>query len=263
MTKDVIHFAHANGFPARTYNKIFSRLAEDFEIGFLERHGHDPKFPVTDNWKHLTEELLEDIEKRWTQPVIGVGHSLGGVLHFLAAIEKPSLYKKIILLDAPVISRFSSHGLRVLKLTKLIDRYTPAQITRARRNLWRTKREAFEHFKRKPKFASFDEEVLRDYVEYGTVETGEGFELFFKPSIEAQIYQTIPHHLPTFRGRLRVPTAYIGGTDSREARLARLSFMQKHFAIDFHFIEGSHLFPFEKPFETAEKIRQIAEKKAD
>ena len=260
MSKEIIHFAHANGFPAKTYSKLFSHLENDFEINYLERLAHNPNFPVTDGWKYLKEELREDIERRYSQPVIGVGHSLGGVLHFLVAVEKPELYRQIILLEAPIISRLSSRGLQVLKMTKLIDRFSPSQMTRFRRNLWRSKEEAFQHFISKPKFAAFDEEVLLDYIEHGTVESEKGYELFFKPSVEAKIYRTIPHNLPQFRGKLQVPTAYIGGTNSREAELARLSFMRKHFPIDFHFIEGSHLFPFEKPSETAKKILQIAER---
>jgi pimeloyl-ACP methyl ester carboxylesterase len=258
MSKPKIHFAHANGFPAGTYSKLFSLLAADFEIGYLPRHGHNPKFPVTDNWKFLRDELREEIEKRYTEKIIGVGHSLGGVLHFLVAVENPALYRQIILLDAPIISRFSSHSLRIIKLTRLIDRVTPSQMTRGRRNLWQSKREVFEHFKKKPKFDAFDEDVLRDYVEHGIVQTETGFELFFSPAIEAKIYRTIPHHLPSFRGKLKVPTVYIGGNHSKEGELARLSFMKKHFPIDFYQIDGSHLFPFENPKLTAEMIKLAA-----
>jgi pimeloyl-ACP methyl ester carboxylesterase len=257
MNKPQIHFAHANGFPAKTYTKLFSFLQDDFEIGFLERHGHNPKFPVSDNWKFLRDELREEIEKRYTEKIIGVGHSLGGVLHFLVAVERPELYKQIILLDAPIISRLSSHSLRIMKITRLIDRLTPSQMTRLRRNLWTSKPEAFEHFKKKPKFDAFDEDVLRDYIEYGTIPTGQGFELFFSPKTEAKIYRTIPHHLPQFRGKLKIPTAYIGGTRSKEGELARLSFMKKHFPVEFLQIEGSHLFPFENPRLTAEMIKSV------
>ena len=257
MNKPKIHFAHANGFPAKAYSKLFSFLKDDFEIGFLERHAHNPKFPVSDNWRFLKDELRETIERNYTEKIVGVGHSLGGVLHFLVAVENPELYRQIILLDAPVISRLSSHGLRFLKLTKMIDRYSPSQMTRFRRNLWQSKAAVFEHFKQKPKFAAFDEDVLRDYVEHGTIETEKGFELFFAPKVEAQIYRTIPHNLPKSRGKLKIPAAYIGGTHSKEGELARLSFMKKHFPIDFYQIEGSHLFPLEKPQLTAETIKNI------
>lgn len=258
MPKETIYFAHANGFPAKTYSKLFSYLETDFEINYLERHAHNPKFPVTDGWERLRDELLEELENRYTQKIIGVGHSLGGILHFLAAIERPEIYKAIILLDAPIISRFSSNGIRVLKTFNLLDRFSPSKVTRFRRNLWKSKQEVFEHFKQKPKFEDFDEDVLRNYAEFGTIETARGFELFFKPSIEAKIYRALPHNLPKFRGQLKVPAAYIGGTHSREAKLARLSFMRKHFPFDFHFLEGSHLFPLEKPQETAEIIVNTA-----
>ena len=257
MSKPTIHFAHANGFPAGTYSKLFSFLRNDFEIGWLERHGHDPRFPVTDNWKYLRDELRAEIERRYTEPVIGVGHSLGGLLHFLVAVEKPALYRQLILLDAPIISRLSSHGVRILKITGLMDRFSPSRIARVRRSAWRSKQEAFEHFRKKPKFAAFDEDVLRDYIECGTTETEHGVELFFSPKTEAKIYRTLPDHLPTFRGKLTIPSAYVGGTRSKEGELARLSFMKKHFPIDYYELEGSHLFPFEKPQATAEIIKKI------
>ncbi len=257
MSRRIIHFVHANGFPAKTYTKLFSFLEPRFEIHYLERHAHDPAFPVTDGWQALQDELRLSIESSFEKPVIGLGHSLGGILHLLVSIENPRLYKQIILLDAPIISRSSSGGIRVLKALNLIDRFSSSRMTRARRNLWKSRDEAYRHFKAKPKFAAFDDDVLRDYIEHGTVETDGGLRLFFDPQIEAAIYRNLPHNLPSLRGKLTVPVAYIGGTRSREARLARLNFMQRNFPIDFHFLPGSHLFPFETPRETAAAIESI------
>lgn len=258
MSKEIIHFAHANSFPAKTYSKLFSYLSDDFEIGYLERHAHNSRFPVTDGWKYLAHELQTEIENRYTKPIIGVGHSLGGILHFLVACENPNLYKAIILLDAPLVSRLSGAAVKIAKLTRLVDKYSPSRTARFRRNLWETKDEVFEHFRNKELFKRFDHDVLRDYSNYGTVAHENGFKLYFEPTIEAKIYRTIPDSFTKYRGKLKVPAIYIGGTYSREARLARLSFMQKYFPFQFHFVEGSHLFPFEKPFETAKMLKQVA-----
>jgi pimeloyl-ACP methyl ester carboxylesterase len=259
MRKPKIYFAHANSFPARTYERLFSYLREDFEIDYLERHAHNPKFPVGEGWHDLKEELREEIEKRCDEPIIGVGHSLGGILHFLVAVEKPELYQAIVLLDAPIVSPLSGAGLRFLRKTNLIERLPLVKATISRRANWKTKKEALEHFRQKEKFNSFDETVLRDYVEHGTIDDENGVRLLFDPRIELQIYRTIPHDFSKYRGKLKVPAAYIGGTRSREARLARLGFMRRNFPFRFYFTDGSHLFPMEKPQETARLIKLAIE----
>lgn len=256
MNKPIIHFAHANGFPAKTYSKLFSFLADEFEINYLGLHAHNPKFPINDGWTRLRDELREELETRYTQPIIGVGHSLGGILHLLAAVESPELYRAIVLLDAPVISRLSSFGLWFLKKTNMLDRLALPRSTKYRRAFWESKEAAFEHFRQKEKFAGFDADVLRDYVEHGTVQTDAGVKLLFAPKIESKIYLTIPDNLPSHRGKLKVPAAYVGGTNSNEGRFARLGYMQKRFPFHFYSVTGTHLFPFEKPRETAETIEE-------
>lgn len=255
--KTIIHFAHANGFPAKTYTKLFSLLEDEFSIGYLERHGHNENFPVTDGWRFLVDELKSEIKNRYDEKIIGIGHSLGGVLHFLNSIENPELYRQIILLDSPLMSRTSEFAFRLLKATGRWKQTPLIKMTDFRRNSWETKEEAFRHFKSKEKFAAFDEDVLRDYVEHGIVESDKGLKLFFEPQIESQIYQTLAHGFYKYRKHLKVPTFYIGGTNSLEARAARIKFMQKNFPIEFHFIDGTHLFPFEKPFETAQLIKNL------
>lgn len=260
MSKEIIHFAHANSFPAKTYNKLFSFLSDEYEINYLERHAHNPIFPVTDGWERLRDELYEHLKKRYSSPVIGIGHSLGGILHFLVAVENPEIYKALVLLDSPFVSRLSGAGLKLLKTTKLVDKYSPSRTARFRRNLWNSKEEVYEHFRQKEMFKKFDADVLRDYADYATVESEKGIKLLFEPKIEAKIYRTIPHSFARFRGKLKIPAAYIGGVLSREAQLARLGFMRKHFPIDFYFTEGTHLFPFEYPQKTAENIKAVLKK---
>ncbi|MCW5625313.1 MAG: alpha/beta fold hydrolase, partial [Burkholderiales bacterium] len=85
--KPLLQFSHANGYPARCYRVFLGTLAESFEIRFVERFGHDPARPVNDGWSNLVDELIAAVESGG-QPVIGVGHSLGGYLSFLAAARR-------------------------------------------------------------------------------------------------------------------------------------------------------------------------------
>jgi pimeloyl-ACP methyl ester carboxylesterase len=254
----IIHFAHANGFPALTYKKLFSYLSDEFEVFFLERHGHNPDFPVTDNWVFLKEELKAELEKRYQRPIIGLGHSLGGILHILVSIEKPELYEQIILLDSPIINRSVSFLLKIAKKTGFIQKLSPARSTRFRKNFWKSKEEAFDYFRNKPRFRDFDVDVLRDYVNHGIIQNGTGFQLFFKPSIEAKIYLTIPDNLPKIYNKICVPFSFIAGSRSLETKFAGISYTKKHPMFKALIkVEGSHLFPFEYPFEAAKAIKEV------
>jgi pimeloyl-ACP methyl ester carboxylesterase len=257
MPKPVIHFAHANSFPAKTYSKVFASLEDEFEISYADLLAHNPRFPVKVGWKELAEELREEIERRHTQPVIGVGHSFGGILHFFLACENPELYRAIILLDAPLVGGARADAVRFTQKTGLITRLPHIRQTPFRRANWKSREEALRHFQNIQKFREFDEEVLRDYITFGTVEAEGGVKLLFDPSIEATIYRTLPTNFSEYAGKLNVPAAYLGGTNSREAKLAGLGFMRRNFPFRFQFIEGSHLFPFEKPRETSSLIEKI------
>ncbi|MBP9713217.1 MAG: alpha/beta hydrolase [Sterolibacterium sp.] len=249
-------FSHANGFPAPCYAKMFSALAADFDIRYLPRLAHNPAYPVTDSWPELTQELIDFIEQG-PHPVIGVGHSLGGFLSFLAAARRPDLFSALVLLDAPVIEPYRASALHMTKLLGFIDRVTPARATRDRRRTWATAAEAIAHFRSRKLFRRFDPDCLADYVRYGMVSTPEGLALWFDPAIESRIYCTIPHRAHRLLPELTVPAGFIGGRQSVELRLFGLGGMRGR--LRMRPIDGGHLFPFEHPLETATALREMVQ----
>ena len=84
-----LHFSHANGFPAACYQKVFDHLQRDFRISTINTLGHDARYPVTEGWPHLVDELIDHLEREVDEPVLAVGHSLGGYLSYLAAVRRP------------------------------------------------------------------------------------------------------------------------------------------------------------------------------
>ena len=250
-----LHFSHANGFPAACYRRLFSHLECDFEIRYVNAIGHDPRHPVTDGWPHLVSELIEHVE-RHGEPVLGVGHSLGGYLTALAALKRPALFRAIILLDSPILDRWKGTVLRMVKRFGLVDRVTPAGITRDRRAVWASSDEAYAHFRNKRAFRDFDAECLRDYVTLGMRPSPEGVRLAFDPSIEYRIYRTFPHAVAKELPTLRVPAGLICGRESADARQMGLALSRRHFRVVR--VEGGHLFPFEHPEAAARAIHEMA-----
>jgi len=235
---------------------MFSHLGDGFDVRYVNTIGHDPRHPVTDGWPHLVTELIEHVEAHG-EPVLGVGHSLGGYLTALAAMKRPALFRAIVLLDSPILGRWRGAMLRVAKRFGLVDRVTPAGITRDRRAAWASADEAYAHFGNKRAFRNFDPECLRDYVTLGTRPSPEGVRLAFDPSIEYRIYRTFPHGIAQHLPSLRVPAGFIFGRESEDARHMGLATTRKFFRVAR--VEGGHLFPFEHPQAAARAIAEMAE----
>jgi len=255
VTRPILHFSHANGFPAPSYRSMFDELGAKFDIGYVERIGHDPRYPVTDGWPNLVDELIDTIVARYQQPVIGVGHSLGGLLTALAAANRPELFHAVILLDAPILAPFQGSAVKLVKRVGLIDRVTPAGSTRNRRREWPSREEAIAHFRRRRLFRNFAPECLQDYADHGLVPSENGVALWFDPGIEYQIYRTIPHNIAGALKRLAVPGGFIGGNDSDVLRRVGLGYTRRLFRLSL--LAGGHLFPFEIPGAAALAITRM------
>ncbi len=254
MSKPIIHFSHANGFPAECYRKFFHYLSADFEVGFLNTVAHNPSYRVTDGWACLVNELIDTIVQSYSVPIIGMGHSLGGVLTFLACIKRPELFSQIILLDSPILGRFRSTLVKCCKHLGLMGAITPAGRVKSRRQSWPDVDTAIAYFKQRRLFKHFDPDCLKDYVIYGTTASPAGLSLKFDREIEYQIYCTLPHDLYRFRGKLKVPATLFFGEDSDIIRQFDLNEMRKHYGIQAIQTKGGHLFPFEYPGLSAQQI---------
>lgn len=252
--KEIIHFSHANGFPASIYRTLFAELSDDYELRYVERIGHDPHYPVTSDWPHLVEELLADIGRRYERPVWLVGHSMGGYVSLMAALKHPHWVRGVVMLDSPVVAGWRASVLRFTQWTGLDERLSPAAATRKRRKQWASRDEAWRHFHAKPAFARWDERVLSDYIEFGIPpDSALGTRsLAFDRDIEYRIYRTLPRTLGARLARgAPVPVGFVAGTHSKEIRQVGLEATMRAAQGRIEWIEGSHLFPMERPIETA------------
>ena len=264
----LIIFSHANSFPAGTYQVLFKQLRQrGFKVKALEQFGHDERYPVTSNWPHLVQQLADFAEREITkaeEPAFLVGHSLGGFLSVMAAARHPKLgghgVKGVLLIDSPLLGGWRANALGVIKQTQLVGSVSPGKISRRRRNAWASAEEALAHFQHKKAFARWDPQVLQDYINHGTRDEdgpqGPRRVLCFDRDVETAIYNTLPHNLDGLLTRhpLRCPAAFIGGLASQEMQQVGMAMTEKVVKGRVMMLDGSHLFPMEKPLATAAAI---------
>ena len=255
----LIVFSHANGFPAGTYRVLFEDWrAAGFRVEAIEKFGHDSAYPITGNWPQLRDQLIHFIE-RCGAPAWLVGHSLGGYLSLLAACRAPDLARGVVLLDSPIVAGWRAHSIQVAKATGLMQRVSPGRISLRRRQQWPSREAAHAHFAAKTVFARWDPRVLDDYIAAGIEADGEQVVLAFRREVETRLYNTLPHHLPSVLKRHppRAPIAFVGGTRSAEVRQAGLATTRAVARERLSWIEGSHLFPMERPAESAAEVARL------
>jgi pimeloyl-ACP methyl ester carboxylesterase len=269
--RGLVVFSHANSFPASTYRVLFDSLrARGFTVEAVEKYGHAPEYPVTNNWPQLVQQLVDfatEQTQRHGQKAWLVGHSLGGFLSVMAAARAPALARGVLLIDSPVVGGWRATTLGMFKRTQLVGSVSPGRISRARRNHWPDAATALEHFRHKKAFAKWDAQVLADYIAHGTHDEGEGAQarrvLSFDRDVETAIYNTLPDNLDRLLRRhpLKCPVAFLGGRDSAEMRQVGMAMTARLIGADGRgdpgrvmMLDGSHLFPMERPIATAAAI---------
>jgi pimeloyl-ACP methyl ester carboxylesterase len=261
-----IVFAHANGFPAGTYEPIFELWrAQGWRVEAPARFSGDHRYPVTSNWPRLRDQLVDFIVARGLAGATVVGHSLGGIVGLLAACRRPDLVGGLVMLDSPVVAGWRAHSVHMAKRMRLIERVGPGAISRRRRHEWPSREAVRAHFAAKSAFARWDPRMLDAYVHAGfdevaaDGEAGRRLVLAIPREVETRIYNTLPHHLPALLRKHppRCPVGFIAGTRSAEMRQAGAGASRALAGERWRWIDGTHLYPMERPEDTALLVLEL------
>ena len=249
---EVIQFSHANGFPAKTYSYMFDQLKE-YKISAVNIIG-DSTDHKDINMFDLRDELIQNVLQHG-EPVIGVGHSFGGVLTLLAASNNPELFKNIVLLDPPMFSPIKSTVIKILRMLGIEDWVSPAGKSKKRRDQFASKRDAKTLFMSNKLFKNFHPQTLNDYVTHGLKKNKNGVELTIPVVKEIAIFH---NSLILYSKCLRnVKGSLIYGAKNPILWASDLSWINHNFVnLKLLPFPGSHLFPFENPKSTALMIKR-------
>lgn len=261
--KPIIHFAHANGVPSKVYQKLFDALKDDYDIIYVPLIGPDKRYPITNHWPHLVEQIVDSIvQQAQGRKVIGLGHSLGSVLTLMACYQRPELFSQVIMLDPPLILGKYSFAFHMAKLIspKQVDKMTPAGLSSRRRDHWASKEQAAELLRPKGFYQHFDPECFEAYIQYGLSPDPArgGVTLTIPKADEVEIFRQnpswwwlTPRHSP------HVPVHLVIGERSDFLKRGFPQKAKKTLSIPYTVVKGGHMFPLEYPLATSDQIRQL------
>jgi pimeloyl-ACP methyl ester carboxylesterase len=151
MVQPIIHFAHANGFPAKVYSEIFRKLAPDFKIIYKDLLAHDERFPIVSSWMKSGEEIVDFISANTSEKVIGVGHSFGATSTLNAAFLRPDLFKGLILIEPVIMNGWQAVIFsKIVEVLGITHHFTPAKKSKEEEIIGRIKKVPFNILKTKP-----------------------------------------------------------------------------------------------------------------
>jgi pimeloyl-ACP methyl ester carboxylesterase len=263
-TGPVVHIAHANGFPPGTYRRLAETLTSRHQVLAMPARplwpGSRPESAPT--WHPLANDLIHGLDGLGATNVVGIGHSLGGVLTLWAASQRPDLFAAAILIEPVILPPLRLWFLRLLRALGLEKRLPMVQRAKRRRRTWPSRQVCYEHYRRKPFFAHWPDQALHDYVTSGTRRSDKGtVELVYPPAWEAHIFASTPTDIWRDVPLLRVPTLVIRGESSEVFQPQVMARMKRTLPqAQFITVGGAgHLLPMEMAAETGAVIKRYLE----
>jgi pimeloyl-ACP methyl ester carboxylesterase len=250
----LIHFAHANGFPADSYRYFFKQFKHP--VIALPDIGASVKLPIR-SWHDLKLELIQYLEKEAREPVVGIGHSLGGVITYWAARERPDLFQQIILLDPPMFRPWKRKAAGIVDTLGVGHKFIPPAIKSHRRKRHYSSFEAAaEALRQKKLFRDFHPEAFADYIQHGWTQEENRISLRIPAERETHFFCKTPHTFGRFK--LEVPLDYVYANSYEVTEAKDILHLKKYFKTAcFHEVSGGHMFPLEQPEKTAAFIESL------
>ncbi|MCJ7715551.1 MAG: alpha/beta hydrolase [Anaerolineales bacterium] len=272
-------FIHANGYPPQAYQSFLAHFLDKYSVMTLSLRpfilGSDPT--ELQDWRDFRDDYLKFIDdqefiggisdsNKADNQVIGVGHSVGAMTNLMAAIERPNLFKALILFEPVLFPPWQGSMKRVMAPFKLLRKIHPLiRATLKRKVNFPSQEKMFMNYRAKPIFQRLSDDVLRDYVSGLANENQDGtISLRYSPEWEARIYETggladdyVWKNLP----RVTCPVLILRGKKSDTLKPMVVQRLIKDLPNgQYHTEPGTgHLLPLEIPDRAASLVTQYLE----
>ena len=183
---------HPTGFHGMVWAPVARNLAGRYHCWALDFRGHgDSTLPASGDmrWRGMADDVLAVVSTLAPdgEPLLGVGHSMGGCAQILAEQARPGTWAALWCYEPIVFPRpeGSAPGNHM------------AAAARKRRATFPDRDAAFANYHAKPPMNGFDPEALHAYVDFGFRpgpdgdgdDVGAGVELRCTPETEARVFE--------------------------------------------------------------------------
>ncbi|MGB5558404.1 MAG: alpha/beta hydrolase [Paracoccaceae bacterium] len=121
---DPVVLVHGGVSDLRTWDSQGSALGQHFRVVAYSRRYARPNAEIpegaADPMQAHVDDLVALIEARKFGPAHLVGHSLGGFIALLVAIQRPDLVRSLVLIEPPVLTLFADVPLKPWQVLRLL-----------------------------------------------------------------------------------------------------------------------------------------------
>ncbi|MFP4502946.1 MAG: alpha/beta fold hydrolase [Candidatus Hydrogenedentota bacterium] len=238
---------HCTGAVARVWDPVIGRLCGRYRPIAIDTRGHGdsgrPAQRADYAWAHSGRDILAAVDSLCPGTGLwAVGHS-GGAAHIAyAALQRPGVFSRAVLIEAIVGPPEAFEGDSTL-----------ADNARRRRNTFESRADARRRFRSKPPMNTWHEEALEAYVQHGlTVQKHGGVHLKLPGEIEAFCYEMGgAHDVYDQLAQMSLPALLVAGSESNcrflvAGQAARMPAVQERIVAG-----AGHFIPQERPATTA------------
>ena len=209
-----IHYLHGNGFCGATMaplaESIGAQLSSSYSHLISDIPGHGQSQLIKPygqpDWNQMAQDIAATITQRWTGQLIGVGHSLGGVLTLLMAAENPKLFQRIVLLDPVIFTPSVLFAQRLLRKSGWWKKTALANKVHRRRQHWSSRTEMAASLRQKHLYRDWQQQAFEYFVYHASHQQADGsVQLACDPSWEASIFASYPRRLWSLIKQIQVP----------------------------------------------------------
>jgi pimeloyl-ACP methyl ester carboxylesterase len=264
----VLHWSHANGFNALTYENLLKKLSTVCHVYSWDARSHG----LTQNVKPAKSgyiysqycsdfiELINQLHEKHGTRVILSGHSFGATICIKSELALKNKISKLILADPVLFTPFykvMSQILRFIKVKSPRALYL-AHNARHRQNQWRNRAEVLSIFSQKKLFQNWDQKSLFNYIEYGTKSFEYGIKLSCPPEIESLIFKESENEFLSQKIRSFETDTYVFFASKGSPAFAKNAFNYTRRTIgQSTVLKSNHLFPIEKYKAFSERMIDI------